>query len=72
MFSKGETIMKTKRLLALFLMLAMLIGIMPTAVFAYHEESFFDGDSVDVCTEGKTYSLFTEDNLEEQDGTTFL
>ena len=64
--------MKTKRLLALFLMLAMLIGIMPTAVFAYHEESFFDGDSVDVCTEGKTYSLFTEDNLEEQDGTTFL
>ena len=64
--------MKTKRILALFLMLAMLIGMMPTAVFAYHEESFFDGDSVDVCTEGKTYSLFTEDNLEEQDGTTFL
>ena len=64
--------MKTRRILALFLMLSMLLGIMPTAVFAYHEETFFDGDSVDVCTEGKTYSLFTEDNLEGQDGTTFL
>ena len=30
--------MKTKRFLALFLMLAMLIGMMPTTVFAYIEE----------------------------------
>ena len=69
--------MKIKRktlltVLSIIMMLAMLIGMMPTAVFAYNEESFFDGDSVDVCTEGKTYSLFTEDNLEDQNGTTFL
>jgi len=64
--------MKTKRILALLLSVMMVLGMMPMTAFAYHEESFFDGDSVDVCTEGKTYSLFTEDNLEEQDGTTFL
>ena len=57
---------------AVILMLTMLIGIMPMTVFAYYEESFFDGDSVDVCTEGKTYSLYTEENLEGQNGTTFL
>ena len=45
---------------------------MPMTVFAYYEVPFFDGDSVDVCTEGKTYSLYTEDNLEQQNGTTFL
>ena len=61
-----------KRFLALLLSVIMVLGMMPMTAFAYHEESFFDGDSVDVCTEGKTYSLFTEDNLEEQDGTTFL
>ena len=58
--------------LSIIMMLSMLIGIMPLSVFAYYEEPFFDGDSVDVCTEGKTYSLFTEDNLEDQNGTTFL
>ena len=57
---------------AVILMLSMLIGIIPLTAFAYYEEPFFDGDAVDVCTEGKTYSLFTEDNLEDQNGTTFL
>ena len=57
---------------AVILMLSILIGIMPMTVFAYYETPFFDGDYVDVCTEGKTYSLFTEDNLEGQNGTTFL
>ncbi|MBR4954583.1 MAG: hypothetical protein IKY46_01555, partial [Clostridia bacterium] len=64
--------MKTRRFFALLLTLAMLAGMMPTSAYAYYEESFFDGDSVDVCTAGKTYSLYTEDNLEQQNGTTFL
>ena len=64
--------MKAKRFLALLLTVVMLLGMMPTSVFAYYEVPFFDGDSVDVCTEGKTYSLYTEDNLEQQNGTTFL
>ena len=65
--------MRTKKCLALVLMLAMLIGMMPTSVFAYYEESFPDEPtSIDVCTEGKTYSLYTEENLENTDGMTFL
>ena len=70
-----KTQIKRKTLLtvlSILMMLSMMIGIMPLSVFAYYEEPFFDGDSVDVCTEGKTYSLFTEDNLEDQNGTTFL
>lgn len=59
--------MKSKRFLALLLSLVMVLGMMPLTVFAY-----YDGDSLEVCTEGKTYSLFTEDNLEGQNGTTFL
>ncbi len=59
-------------MLMTILILSMLIGVMPTSVFAYYEVPFLDGDSVDVCTEGKTYSLYTEDNLEQQNGTTFL
>ena len=34
--------MKTKKILALFLMLAMLIGMMPMSVFAYSEDYFYD------------------------------
>ena len=59
--------MKAKRFLALLLSVIMVLGMMPMTVFAY-----YDGDSLEVCTEGKTYSLFTEDNLEGQNGTTFL
>ncbi|MBR2321695.1 MAG: hypothetical protein IKA57_06125 [Clostridia bacterium] len=65
-----KTHIKRKTLLtvlSILMMLSMLLGIMPLTARA-----FFDGDSLDVCTEGKTYSLFTEDNLEEQNGTTFL
>ena len=64
--------MKAKRILSLMLSIVMLLGMMPASAYAYYEESFFDGDSVDVCTAGKTYSLYTEDNLEQQNGTTFL
>ena len=56
-----------KRFLALLLSVGMVLGMMPLTAFAY-----YDGDSLEVCTEGKTYSLFTEDNLEGQNGTTFL
>jgi len=63
---------KTNRLLSLFLSLVMVLGLLPTTAGAYYESPFFDGQYVDVCTEGKTYSLFTEDNLEGQNGTTFL
>ena len=59
--------MKAKRFLALLLSVIMVLGMMSMTVFAY-----YDGDSLEVCTEGKTYSLFTEDNLEGQNGTTFL
>ena len=65
--------MKTKRILALLLMLAMLIGMMPMSVFAYSEDYFYDEEtSIDVSTDGKVYSIYTEDNLEQQNGTTFL
>ena len=36
--------MKTKRILALFLMLAMLIGMMLTTAFAYWEEPSAEGN----------------------------
>ena len=64
--------MKTKRFLALLLSVVVVLGMMSLAAFAYYEAPFFDGDSVDVCTEGKTYSLFAENDLEGQNGTTFL
>ena len=65
--------MRTKRCLALLLTLAMLVGLVPTSVFAYYEDSYYDEPiSIDVCTEGKTYSLYTEENLENTDGMTFL
>ena len=70
--------MKTKRILALLLAVAMLIIVMPTTAGAryyedYHYVSYDRLDiSLPVTTEGKTYSLFTEANLENQDGTSFL
>ena len=65
--------MKTKRFLALFLMLAMLIGMMPMTVFAYSEDYFYDEEpSIDVSTDGKVYSIYTEDYLDEKNGMTFL
>ena len=65
--------MKTKRILALLLMLAMLIGMMPMSVFAYSEDYFYDKEtSIDVSTDGKVYSIYTEDYLDEKNGMTFL
>lgn len=65
--------MKTKRFLALLLSVMMVLGMMPMTVFAYSEDYFYDEEtSIDVSTDGKVYSIYTEDNLEQQNGTTFL
>ena len=65
--------MKTKKIIALFLMLIMIVGIMPTTVFAYSEDYFYDEEpSIDVSTDGKVYSIYTEEYLDEKNGMTFL
>ncbi len=65
--------MKTKRIWALLLMLALLIGMMPMSVLAYSEDYFYDEESsIEVSTDGKVYSIYTEDYLDEQNGMTFL
>lgn len=57
--------MRTKRILALLLSAVLLLGIMPITTIAAEMP-------IPVTTEGRTFSLFTEDNLEDQFGTTFL
>lgn len=64
--------MKSKTLVALLLCAVMLIGMLPMSTMAYYEETFPDEGSLEVCTEGKTYSLFTEDGLDDRNGMTFL
>ena len=74
--------MKARRFLALLLTAVMLLGIIP---FPAGAESYYDENAnlhseepeeievpIPVTTDGKIYSLFTEENLEEQDGTSFL
>jgi len=56
---------KTNRLLSILLTLVMLLGMLPTTAVAAEIP-------IPVTTEGNTYSLFTEENLEGQFGTTFL
>lgn len=57
--------MKATRMLAFLLSVVILVGIMPVAVSSAQVP-------IPVTTEGKTYSLFIGENLEDQDGTTFL
>lgn len=61
--------MRNKALSSL-LAAAMLVQLTPISAFA--EEAFNGETSLDVTAEGKTYSLFMKDNLENQSGTTFL
>ena len=57
--------MKSKTLVAFLLCAVMLIGMLPTPAVAYYEDPIpEEPSSIDVHAEGKTYSLYTEDNLE--------
>ena len=56
---------QTNRLLSLLLSFVMVLGMLPTMAVAAEIP-------IPVTTEGNTYSLFTEENLEGQFGTTFL
>ena len=69
--------MRAKRILAVLLSIVMVLGMMPVGVSAAHDHSghlhpMQTEFPVPVTTEGNTYSLFTEENLEGQYGTTFL
>ena len=64
--------MKLKRFGAWLLCMVMLLSSVPlTTAAAYADEEDYD-IPVPVSTEGSTYRLFTEENLENQFGTTFL
>ena len=69
--------MKAKRILSMLLSIVMVLGLMPVGVSAAHDHSeslhtMQTAVPVPVSTEGNTYRLFTEENLEGQYGTTFL
>ena len=68
--------LRNKPISALFawiLVSAMLMSMLPMSVFAYSEDYFYDEEtSIDVSTDGKVYSIYTEDYLDEQNGMTFL
>ena len=65
--------MKMKKILAVLLSVVIALGMMPMSVFAYSEDYFYDEEpSIDVKTDGKVYSIYTEDYLDEKNGMTFL
>ncbi len=64
--------MKTKRLLALLLSMIMVLGILPMAASSEYEEEEYVEVPIPVTTEGKTYSLFTEEYLDDRHGISFL
>ena len=63
--------MKAKRILSMLLSIAMLLSFLPAGASAAHDhsESLHTMQTevpVPVSTEGNTYRLFTEENLEGQ------